>query len=146
MYSPKEVNLDITAESAVWNTEDDQLEVNWEDGHTSQYSFEWLKYLRYRPPGEGQPDGVLKKGIKLWGQELSEEGNLPTFQFQKLLNDDQELYKWLVTLEIETGIAKIENAPKEGNQLPVLGERVGYLMRICYRLVSLLMLTPLVSQ
>jgi DUF971 family protein len=47
MYSPKEVNLDITAESAVWNTEDDQLEVNWEDGHTSYYSFEWLKYLRY---------------------------------------------------------------------------------------------------
>jgi hypothetical protein len=47
MYSPKEVNLDITAESAVWNTEDDQLEVNWEDGHTSHYSFEWLKYLRY---------------------------------------------------------------------------------------------------
>ena len=89
---------------------------------------------------------MLKKGIKLWGQELSEEGNLPTFQFQKLLNDDQELYKWLVTLEIETGIAKIENAPKEGNQLPVLGERVGYLMRICYGLVSLLMLTPLVSQ
>ena len=78
---------------------------------------------------------MLKKGIKLWGQELSEEGNLPTFQFQKLLNDDQELYKWLVTLEIETGIAKIENAPKEGNQLPVLGERVGYLMRICYGLV-----------
>ena len=47
MYSPKEVNLDITAESAIWNTVDDQLEVNWEDGHTSHYSFEWLKYLRY---------------------------------------------------------------------------------------------------
>ena len=89
---------------------------------------------------------MLRKGVKLRGQELSEEGNIPTFQFQELLNDDQELYKWLVTLETETGVAKVENAPKEANQLPVLGERVGYLMRNCYGLVSLLMLTPFVSQ
>ena len=36
MYSPKEVNLDITAESAIWNTEDHQLEVNWEEGHPGE--------------------------------------------------------------------------------------------------------------
>ena len=47
LYSPKEVDLDITAESANWNTENDQLEVNWGDGHNSHYSLKWLKYLRY---------------------------------------------------------------------------------------------------
>jgi hypothetical protein len=36
MYSPKEVSLDITAESAIWNTEDHQLEVNWEEGHPGE--------------------------------------------------------------------------------------------------------------
>jgi hypothetical protein len=86
----------------------------------------------------------LRKGIKLWGPEMSEGGNMPTFQFKKLLNDDQELYKWLVTMITQTGIARVENAPKEKGQLQILGERVGYLMETTYGLVSLQML-PLLS-
>ena len=47
MYTPKDVDLDITAEFADWNTEHNQLEVKWGDGHTSNYSLDWLKHLRY---------------------------------------------------------------------------------------------------
>jgi DUF971 family protein len=47
MYSPKDINVDITAESAGWNSESGQLEVKWDDGHVSHYSSDWLKYLRY---------------------------------------------------------------------------------------------------
>ena len=47
MFSPKQIDINITAESAEWNNDDDQLQVNWDDGHTSHYSAEWLKYLRY---------------------------------------------------------------------------------------------------
>jgi hypothetical protein len=75
---------------------------------------------------------------------MSEEGNMPTFQFKKLLNDEQELYKWLVTMITQTGIARVENAPKEKGQLQILGERVGYLMETTYGLVSMLML-PMLS-
>ena len=91
--------------------------------------------IRYCPPGEDQPYGVLRKGIKLWGPEMSKEGSMPTFQFEELLNDEEELYKWLVTLVAETGIAKVENAQKEKGQLRILGERVGYLMQTSYGLV-----------
>ena len=66
---------------------------------------------------------------------MSEEGNLPTFEFEKLLNDDQELYKWLVTLATQTGLAKVENAPKEPGQVIKLGERVGYLAQTSSGLV-----------
>lgn len=89
-------------------------------------------YNRYRPPGEDQPDSVLRKDIKLWGSEMSEEKNIPTFQFDKVLNDEQELYSWLVTLATQTGIAKLQNAPKERDQLQILGERVGYLVQTSY--------------
>ena len=78
---------------------------------------------------------MLRKGIRLWGPEMSEEENMPKFQFEKLLNDEQELYKWLVTLVTQTGIAKVENARKEKGQLQILGERVGYLMQTSYGLV-----------
>jgi hypothetical protein len=74
--------------------------------------------------------------VKLWGEEMSEEGNLPTFEFEKLLKDDQELYKWLVALATQTGLAKVENAPKESGQVMKLGERVGYLAQTSWGLVS----------
>ena len=48
MYSPKEVDINITADSAYWNTDKNHLEVSWTDGHTSEYTSEWLKYLRYK--------------------------------------------------------------------------------------------------
>ena len=47
MYSPKAVDLNITAQSANWNNDSELLEVSWGDGHISHYSSEWLKYLRY---------------------------------------------------------------------------------------------------
>jgi hypothetical protein len=34
--------------------------------------------------------------------------------------------KWLVTLATQTGLAKVENAPKEPGKVIKLGERVGY--------------------
>ena len=47
MHSTKEVDLNITAQSASWSNDDNLLKVNWEDGHISCYSSEWLKHLRY---------------------------------------------------------------------------------------------------
>ena len=47
MYSPNEIDVNIIAKSATWNTKDDNLVISWGDGHCSQYSAKWLKYLRY---------------------------------------------------------------------------------------------------
>ncbi len=77
----------------------------------------------------------MKKDIKLWGQEMSEEGMLPTFQFEKLLNDEREVYEWLVTVATQTGVAKIENAPKELGEIFKLAEQVGYLAQTSCGLV-----------
>lgn len=44
MYSPKEIDVNVTADSTIWNTDDDNLVISWGDGHCSQYSAEWLKY------------------------------------------------------------------------------------------------------
>ena len=68
---------------------------------------------------------------------MSEEGKLPTFQFEDLLNDDQKLYEWMVAIATGTGLAKVENVPKEAGQVIKLGERVGYLTQTCCGLVYL---------
>ena len=99
----------MAAETTDLNNDGEQLNVTWRDGHFSVYSSEFLRNLRYKKPGEGQPAGVLREGTKIWGSELSKEGKIPTFDFEKLLKDDRELYNWLVTLALETGIAKLKN-------------------------------------
>ena len=66
------------------------------------------------------------------------DGQLPNFQFDTLLNDDQELYKWLVTMTTRTGLAKVENAPQREGEVLRLGERVGYLTNTIYGLVFLI--------
>ena len=135
--APKVINLDIEPETVCLNGDGDQLNVKWNDGHSSVYSSEFLKGLRYRKPGEGQPPGVLRNKVEVWGSKYFEDGKLQTFDFVELLKDDHELYKWLDVLATRTGIAKIKNIPTERGQLKLLGDRVGYLMATFYGLVTL---------
>ena len=129
---PKFIDLNVAAETADLNHDGEELNVTWQDGHSSVYSSEFLRNIRYKEPGEGQPAGVLREGTKIWGSEFSEEGKLPTFDFEKLLKDDLELYNWLVVLATGTGIAKLRNVPKEPNQLQLVGDRLGYLVKTVY--------------
>ena len=127
---PKIFNHDFAAETADLNHDGEELNVTWQDGHSSVYSSEYLRNLRYKD--EAGLFGVLKKGTKVWGSEFSEEGKLPTFDFEKLLKDDRELYNWLVTLVAGPGIARLENVSPKSNQLERLGERVGFLLETNY--------------
>ncbi len=71
--------------------------------------------------------------MQLWDDQASfENGTLPVFDFHELLEDDKVLYKWLVSLAFETGIAKLENIPLERQQLSKLGDRAGYLLSTNY--------------
>ena len=47
MFVPKEIDLNVKADTVHWNAEDEKLEVVWGDGHNSQFSFERLQFLRY---------------------------------------------------------------------------------------------------
>ena len=77
-----------------------------------------------------------KQKYSMWGHEMTDEQKVPTFQFEKLINYEEEVYKWLVTLAAKTGLAKVENTPKALGQVIKLGERVGYVVQTCYGLVS----------
>jgi hypothetical protein len=56
------------------------------------------------------------------------------------LNDGEELYKWLVKLATQTGLAKVENAAKEPGKVIKLGGRVGYFAQTSFGLVFTAML------
>lgn len=88
-------------------------------------------FTRYEPAAVSP--GVLTENMQLWNDKASfDNGILPVFDFSELLEDDKVLYKWLVALAFETGIAKLENIPQERQQLSRLGDRAGYLLSTNY--------------
>ena len=95
-------------------------------------SIETSVFNRYKSTADGF-GGILPERVQLWGDQASfENGTLPVFDFHELLEDDKLLYKWLVTLTCETGIAKLKNIPLEREQLIRLGDRAGYLVSTNY--------------
>ncbi|XP_071809227.1 gamma-butyrobetaine dioxygenase-like [Asterias amurensis] len=102
------------------------LRVIWPDGHRSEFSAEWLNRQRF---SESEKDVVSIPELQRWGGELNR--NIPTFVFKKLLQDDEELYKWLNVLTTK-GLAIVKDAPLETGAGQQLAEKVAYLKTTIY--------------
>ncbi|XP_071809590.1 gamma-butyrobetaine dioxygenase-like [Asterias amurensis] len=102
------------------------MRVIWPDGHRSEFSADWLNRQRF---SESEKDVVSSPELQRWGGELNR--NIPTFAFKKLLQDDQELYKWLNVLTTK-GIAIVQDAPQEKGACQQLAEKVAYLKTTIY--------------
>ncbi|XP_038077327.1 gamma-butyrobetaine dioxygenase-like [Patiria miniata] len=66
------------------------LRVIWPDQHRSDFQAAWLSRRHF---SDRPRDVVTDPELQSWGAELN--GNIPTFDFQKLLEDGAELYNWL---------------------------------------------------
>ncbi len=76
--------------------------------------------------GEGR---CVYPELRTWGRELN--GNIPTFEFKKLLQEDEELYKWLNALST-LGLAIVINAPTERGAIRKLAQHVAFLKRTVF--------------
>ncbi|XP_022082911.1 gamma-butyrobetaine dioxygenase-like isoform X2 [Acanthaster planci] len=106
--------------------EGSKLRVTWPDQHRSEFDAAWLNRQRF---SEMQQDTVSCPIRKSWGAELN--GRIPAFDFQKLLQDDLELYNWLDVLNTK-GLALVKGAPTEKGPSRQLAERVAFLKRTFY--------------
>ncbi|XP_062130914.1 gamma-butyrobetaine dioxygenase [Drosophila sulfurigaster albostrigata] len=114
-----------------WCVAQQTLNIEWNDGHQSSYTYSWLKerdfspanrarYLRdfYRP----EPRHWSGKQFALIQRE---------FQYQDLLSSDKVLLEWLHHLAVY-GVALIKQAPLEADVLRKLCNRVGFMRRTTY--------------
>ncbi|XP_048448878.1 gamma-butyrobetaine dioxygenase-like [Rhincodon typus] len=62
-----------------------------------------------------------------WGSELQ----IPTANFEEVLDNDEVAYQWLKTLR-RIGVMRLKHAPTEKGQVAKLGERIGYLRLTFY--------------
>ncbi|XP_038076683.1 gamma-butyrobetaine dioxygenase-like [Patiria miniata] len=102
------------------------LRVIWPDQHRSDFQAAWLSRRHF---SDRPRDLVTDPELQSWGAELN--GNIPTFDFQKLLEDDVELYNWLDVLNTK-GLAFVKGAPTEKGAGGQIAERIAYLRRTLF--------------
>ncbi|XP_038052331.1 gamma-butyrobetaine dioxygenase-like [Patiria miniata] len=102
------------------------LAVDWSDGHRSEFQAEWLNRQRF---AESVTDHVEGQELQTWGAEMSSE--VARFDFQRLLVDEVERYKWLSQL-FTKGIALVQGAPCQVGTIGQLAKSVAYLRTTCY--------------
>jgi DUF971 family protein len=124
----KITQTDFTTSMVSVTQDGDKLQIQWPDGHVSEFDSNWLRE-RLIPENIDESKGLIDSESVLWGSEISE--SIPAVDFPQMMRDDEVLFKWLDNVR-RYGVALVTNTPKELGQLQVIGERVGVLKSTLY--------------
>ncbi|XP_002736971.1 gamma-butyrobetaine dioxygenase-like [Saccoglossus kowalevskii] len=115
--------LDFRAvpESVTLTPDGSHLSIKWSKGHIGDYSVDWLRTHQF---DSSKPDEVAEPQLHIWGSEMV--NTIPTYDFEGILNNEAELYKWLDSLNA-SGLALIKNVPQETGQIKRVAKRVSFL-------------------
>ncbi|XP_022082653.1 gamma-butyrobetaine dioxygenase-like [Acanthaster planci] len=121
-----DTNPDIKPSSESIVADGKVLRITWPNQHLSEFDAAFLNRQRF---SEMQKDAVSCPKRQSWGADLN--GRIPTFDFQKLLQDDLELYNWLDVLNTK-GLAVVKGAPAKKGTMLQLAEKVAYMKKTSY--------------
>ena len=110
------------AEAGVDNVSfhDDSLVIRWASGHESSFSLSWLKERSYTDEKAYEKRKHAITGFRniLW----SKEHQIKFIDFESANSNDDALLQWMTIMATE-GVAVLQDAPKEPNQLRKLVHR-----------------------
>ena len=121
-----DLDVDVVPSSETLLDDGRVLSVTWPDQHRSDFDAAWLNRQTF---SEAERDVVRNPERQTWGAEMN--GNIPTFEFGKLLQDDTELYNWLDALNTK-GLAIVKDAPTKQGAVRRLTERVAFLKKTMF--------------
>ena len=93
-----------------------KLEIIWSEGnHISQFDPKWLRNHCYTINNKKK----YKSPYILWDKDLGNNFDKITVEFNKIINDDNELIKWLEQLHYY-GFSLVKGAPNKANAIALL--------------------------
>ncbi|XP_006820164.1 gamma-butyrobetaine dioxygenase-like [Saccoglossus kowalevskii] len=116
-----QLDFQAAPESVTITADGANLTVTWSKEHSSDYTADWLRTHQF---DSSKPDEAAEPHLNIWGAEMV--NTIPTYNFESVMNDDAELYKWLNSLNT-TGLALIKNVPRKVGQNERIANRVSYL-------------------
>eukprot|EP01119_Soliformovum_irregulare_P025743 TRINITY_DN9617_c0_g1_i1.p1 TRINITY_DN9617_c0_g1~~TRINITY_DN9617_c0_g1_i1.p1 ORF type:complete len:452 (-),score=79.19 TRINITY_DN9617_c0_g1_i1:430-1785(-) len=120
-HSSAEINPKIGPAEITRNGDGD-LKIVWNLGkHQSTWPMKWLREHCLNQSEIARRNLVRKKGMELWEFDLE---NFPTFDHNAIMNDDQELFNWMVALR-KWGVSVVKNVPKKKSGIEEVTSRIG---------------------
>lgn len=125
------LDTDVHVQQLCWCAEQQTLQIDWTDGHHSDFTYSWLKERDFSLENRARYlRDIYRPEPKLWsGQQFHSIQR--EFQYQELLNSDEALLQWLHHLAVY-GLALVKQAPLEADVLRNLCNRVGFMRRTTY--------------
>ncbi|CAO1411489.1 unnamed protein product [Diamesa hyperborea] len=125
-------DLSVSPKNVEINESKKTVSVTWSDkDHQSEYSFQWLKERNFTQSNREQ---YLKKFYRptknLWSKKDFSK-IIKSFDFQKIIDSDDELRDWLEALTVN-GIAFIKNTPETEEEARRIVNRVGFIKKTHY--------------
>ncbi|XP_070533620.1 gamma-butyrobetaine dioxygenase-like [Ptychodera flava] len=111
------LDVNVTPDSISLSKDGELLTLIWPDGHRTEFKSGFLKGILFE-------ERRVSENRHLWGSEILQ--NVPTFQFQHILDSDKALLGFMTELK-NTGMLLVQNVPTEMGQLMKVAERVGFI-------------------
>jgi gamma-butyrobetaine dioxygenase len=115
-----DVAEDLTP-SAAHLEADGCLRVDWQDGHLSRFDPGWLRAHAYDDESRTERRAGKPKS-KLWTSDLQ----LPVFDYQALMNDNDALLQWLLAVR-DIGLTQVRGVPTEPGSLKLIAQRISFI-------------------
>lgn len=114
-----------------FEAKNDKVLIEWEDGHGSTFSEDWLKKRSFNPrERESYLRDWYKPERKTWGKK-DFQGVLKTFSFGDVMSDDGEFFRYLEALA-ERGVVLLDGAPRDLDTCRKLSERIAFRRKTHY--------------
>ena len=110
--------------------DDEQVEIKWKDGHSSQFVLSWLLENSYCHRNI-KPPGIKKPTLTFWDTEYFRNRELPSVDYEEYMKSDEELLKMLQKFR-QYGLCFIHNTPVSEEATGDALRRIGPLRRTYY--------------
>ncbi|MGE8185183.1 gamma-butyrobetaine dioxygenase [Pseudomonas mandelii] len=97
------------------------LSVEWQDGHLSRFDPGWLRAHAYDDASRAERRAGKPKS-RLWKRDLQ----LPAFEYQALMNDNDALLQWLLAVR-DIGLTQVRGVPTEPGSLKLIAQRISFI-------------------
>ncbi|XP_014364955.2 gamma-butyrobetaine dioxygenase [Papilio machaon] len=105
--------------------DENSVRVTWDDGHTSQYRLDWLKFRSFTKKNQQQYDKELYKPPKVTWKGDDFQKICTTNDYNEIVSSDKALFKWLNDLSTY-GVSLIQNTPNDETAIESIIKRVGF--------------------
>lgn len=123
--------FDLNVKPQDVSKDQNSLRVTWDDGHSSQYNLNWLKFRGFTQENQRNYSETIYKPKQITWQTENFDEIFSKHDYSEILNSNEALYNWLYKLSVY-GVALIQNTPDSDTAIDAVINKIGFTKRTHY--------------